>query len=1229
MSTAPKSVIWVKDQRRIVPDHRIRRVSPTHLKILVFQREDSGLYQCYVYNDWESSQAHVQLDLKEEMPTFIRVFPDQIHMPGQMISLHCSASGSPIPQILWFLDGEQLSESRRVKTGDYVHMDGSVISYVNITDLAVSDGGLYGCEAQNDVGLLSHSARIDVFGSPYIRPMGNLTVVAGTTVSIRCPVSGYPIDRTYIEKSGSKLPYGDRQTVDQRGVVRIHNVRKEDEGIYRCIATNGRGEKAERPLVLKVVTAPLISPFSFSESLEEGMRSSIICSVIAGDPPISLTWYRNSRLLKETSPDIQIVPITDFVSSLIINHVSRHHSGNYTCFASNSAAATNYTATMIVKAPPVWVIKPSDQSALEGMSVTFDCQAEGQPRPVVRWKFGKEDGSLQSILSSSHIHVLENGSLTITVAQKGDAGYYMCETSNDVGEPLRYSVRLAVHSAPQIQTSTQVVHVRKSEEARFSCSASGDPPLNIVWSREGFPLSLYPENRYITRESDGRGAKISEVIIKSSQRKDSDVFTCSASNPFGEDKTTVRLVVQEPPDPPQDLKPLEVTSNSISLSWTPGHPGNNPITSYIITYRPDIDKWPDERSKRVVVSSADTSATIASLRPVTTYHIYVNARNGIGQSLPSSELSVTTNAEAPRTPPRHVKAIPLDSSSIRISWQQQPSFMEQVSYVDGYYVGFRELPGGGPYVYKTVNNKHGQSDANYTLVGLKRGTQYSIVVQAFNSQGAGPPSDEVIVQTSTIDPPDAPIVRFTDTTATSVNLNWEAKSTNERPISGFILTYKGSSGQWHETRLPASRQSFVLENLQCGTSYQIVLTAYNSVGHGEPSEMQQVVTNGRAPVAPEKNDFLRSNTTSVQLNLKNWMDDGCPISHLVIQYKPQGQKEWILVSNHILTDQEMLMIADLSPGTWHDLLVTAHSDAGTTDAEYRFATLTLTGATVPPLSVTRHHHFFEDPTILVPIVCAVVVLIVIISVTAFVVVWKRRDPAGEAPSDIYSRGSGGRADDISMSSYGKAKGNSVYDSQREPLYYPLPYATTHIPNHHVPEQITESPEQSLQRSRGGGRMSEHTYDIPQRVQLHHNVPLHQYSQLWANSRGFAEKSSLMVPRGEIEDFDVAIAMAEKYAAFRLSQTRAYEAILMESSGWSLVVTQLSPNTGIPRWLSTNDSENMTEFHEGICDNMVEYDDGSLDEELSETECDRDCNSLRRQRKYIARSYSRVGAVIAC
>ncbi|GFY55024.1 hypothetical protein TNIN_419111 [Trichonephila inaurata madagascariensis] len=47
------------------------------------------------------------------------------------------------------------------------------------------------------------------------------------------------------------------------------------------------------------------------------------------------------------------------------------------------------------------------------------------------------------------------------------------------------------------------------------------------------------------------------------------------------------------------------------------------------------EKWHEERSKKVVVSNVDTSATIAGLKPVTTYHIHVTARNAIGQSLPS------------------------------------------------------------------------------------------------------------------------------------------------------------------------------------------------------------------------------------------------------------------------------------------------------------------------------------------------------------------------------------------------------------------------------------------------------------------------------------------------------------------------------------------------------------------------------------------------------------------
>ncbi|GFV62904.1 hypothetical protein TNCV_3719101 [Trichonephila clavipes] len=66
-----------------------------------------------------------------------------------------------------------------------------------------------------------------------------------------------------------------------------------------------------------------------------------------------------------------------------------------------------------------------------------------------------------------------------------------------------------------------------------------------------------------------------------------------------------------------------------------------------------------------------------------------------------------------------------------------------------------------------------------------------------------------------------------------------------------------------------------------------------------------------------------------------------------------------------------------------------------------------------------------------------------------------------------------------------------------------------------------------------------------------------------------------------------------------------------------------------RFLS--DPEDIPEFQEEMCHNMIEYDDDqSLEQdEMSETECDRDCSGVTRQRKYISGSYSRVGAIIAC
>lgn len=52
----------------------------------------------------------------------------------------------------------------------------------------------------NDVATVRHSARVNVFGRPTMRRMPNRTAVAGESISLICPVGGYPIDSIIWER---------------------------------------------------------------------------------------------------------------------------------------------------------------------------------------------------------------------------------------------------------------------------------------------------------------------------------------------------------------------------------------------------------------------------------------------------------------------------------------------------------------------------------------------------------------------------------------------------------------------------------------------------------------------------------------------------------------------------------------------------------------------------------------------------------------------------------------------------------------------------------------------------------------------------------------------------------------------------------------------------------------------------------------------------------------------
>lgn len=91
--------------------------------------------------------------------------------------------------------------------------------------------------------------------------------------------------------------------------------------------------------------------------------------------------------------------------------------------------------------------------------------------------------------------------------------------------------------------------------------------------------------------------------------------------------------------------------------------------------------------------------------------------------------------------------------------------------------------------------------------------------------------------------------------------------------------------------------------------------------------------------------LISQNSSSVALRLLEWPDSGCHIQYFTVQYRQisDGERErWILVSN-ALKPHRKFIISNLKPSTYYQLRVEAHNSAGSTTADFSFATLTVNG----------------------------------------------------------------------------------------------------------------------------------------------------------------------------------------------------------------------------------------------------------------------------------------------
>ena len=102
------------------------------------------------------------------------------------------------------------------------------------------------------------------------------------------------------------------------------------------------------------------------------------------------------------------------------------------------------------------------------------------------------------ILSSSRSRVFQNGSLVIHSVVKSDEADYLCQVTNSVGSGLSKVIKLTVHIAAHFDTKFRAETVRKGQEARLKCEASGDRPLTIVWTKDKNKINFVTEPRYVS-----------------------------------------------------------------------------------------------------------------------------------------------------------------------------------------------------------------------------------------------------------------------------------------------------------------------------------------------------------------------------------------------------------------------------------------------------------------------------------------------------------------------------------------------------------------------------------------------------------------------------------------------------------------------------------------------------------------------------------------------------------
>ncbi|KAM7151132.1 neogenin isoform 6-T6 [Macrochelys suwanniensis] len=685
-----------------------------------------------------------------------------------------------------------------------------------------------------------------------VEPVDTLSV-RGAFIILNCSAYCEPSPKIEWKKDGTflNLVSDDRRQLLPDGSLLINGVvhskhNKPDEGYYQCVATvESLGTIVSRTAKLTVAGLPRFTSQPESTSVYRGNSVILNCEVNADLVPF-VRWEQDRQPL---FLDNRVFTLPS--GTLIISNVTDGDGGLYRCVI-ESGGSPKYSDEAELKVLPdpevplnlVFLRQPSPLTKVTGQSAVFPCVTAGFPTPVIRWMKNKEEFTIES---SERFLLLAGGSLEISDITEDDAGTYACIVDNG-NETIEAQADLTVQAPPEFLKQPANIYAHESMDIVFECEVTGKPTPTVKWIKNG-DMVIPSDYFKIVKEHN--------LQVLGLVKSDEGFYQCIAENDVGNAQAGAQLIILEHdvaiptlpptsltsattdhlapartgplPSAPRDVVASLVSTRFIKLTWrTPASDPHGDNLTYTVFYTKEgINRERVENTNR----PGEMQVTIQNLMPETVYVFRVVAQNKHGPGESSVPLKVATQPEVQLPGPApNIRAYANSPTSITVTWDTPLSGNGEIQNYKLYYME------------KGTDNEQDidVGGHSYTINGLKKYTEYSFRVVAYNKHGPGVSTQDVVVQTLSDVPSAAPQnLSLEVRNSKSIMIHWQPPpaGTQNGQITGYKIRYRKASRKSEVTESIGGTQLFqLIEGLERGTEYSFRVSALTSNGTGPATD---------------------------------------------------------------------------------------------------------------------------------------------------------------------------------------------------------------------------------------------------------------------------------------------------------------------------------------------------------------------------------------------------------